>query len=49
MHQSIAILVFTFLGKKMANSPGWGQLNKWIKCPRIRRRARKKANILHPG
>jgi len=33
----------------MACSPGWGQLNKRIKCPRIRRRARKKANTLHTG
>jgi len=27
----------------MANSLGWGQLNKWVKCNGIRGRARKKA------
>ena len=47
MHHSIPVELFAVLQKKKANSPGWGQFNKWIKCPRIRDRARKKTNTLH--
>jgi len=52
MHQSIPLVVlFAKKKKKLKNGKfsRLGTINKWVKCPRIRGRARTKVNTLHPG